>query len=251
MDHSRQHIWHEFLACLDKGHLTVDRLRPLRDTIGPMLLDVLRSLKEHVPRDRWPSDPEVRVSGDRLTYLVDFSLPNTTPFYFTFVVEYNTWYLEHVETIRIPLDLPPTPTSDFPDLPDEVKSFMREELDATRRVRLFNFLSEKHGRRFALRWFSDGESYFLAARAWIPHLPPPQSFILYLCWEQQRLRGGKVLLEKLTQDEAVVRVHPMWFQVYERHTSSSAALLGELPGLVRVHLGRPRACGGLETARLV
>ncbi|MEW5995751.1 MAG: hypothetical protein AB1744_15335, partial [Candidatus Zixiibacteriota bacterium] len=97
------------------------------------------------------------------------------------------------------------------------KAWMREEIRVSSQVRLFNYLAETSGRDFAFDWFNDGPGYFLSARTWVPFLEPEQAFILYLCWEQANLRGNKVVLERLEDGAARVRLQSMYFQLYE-HT---------------------------------
>ena len=82
-------------------------------------------------------------------------------------------------------------------------------------VRLFNTLAALRDTTAALDWFKDGYGYALTARAWVPFVPPPQAFILYACWEQSRLRGNKVVLERLDPDSALVRISVGYFQLYE------------------------------------
>ena len=61
--------------------------------------------------------------------------------------------------------------------------------------------------------------YFLGAKTWVPFFPPHRAFILYLCWEQANLRGNKVTLVKLTDNEAIVRFDETnYFALYVRAT---------------------------------
>jgi len=83
-------------------------------------------------------------------------------------------------------------------------------------VSLYTSLAAEKGEAAALAWFRDGAGYALAARTWIPFVAPASAFILYLCWEQANLRGNDVVLERLDDDSAVVRIRPLWFQLYER-----------------------------------
>ena len=105
--------------------------------------------------------------------------------------------------------------SDFPDLSEPDKARIREEIEVSQDVRIFNTLAALRDTTAALDWFKDGYGYALAARAWIPFVPPPQAFILYACWEQARLRGNRVVLERLDPDTALVRISVGYFQLYE------------------------------------
>jgi len=50
----------------------------------------------------------------------------------------------------------------------------------------------------------------------VPFVAPERAFVLYLCWEQANLRGNDVTLERLDDTEAVVRMRPMYFLLYDR-----------------------------------
>jgi hypothetical protein len=65
-----------------------------------------------------------------------------------------------------------------------------------------------------LNWFKDGAGYFLAAKTWVPFVEPGKAFILYLCWEQANLRKSKVTLEKLDENEAMIRIRPLLIDIY-------------------------------------
>ena len=65
----------------------------------------------------------------------------------------------------------------------------------------------------------NGVGYLLGAKTWVPFFPPHRAFILYLCWEQANLRGNKVTLVKLTDNEAIVRFDETnYFALYTRAT---------------------------------
>jgi hypothetical protein len=117
----------------------------------------------------------------------------------------------------------PADAAGFPDLPEDRKYWMRQEIYWSEQVRLFNFLSREKGKDFAFRWVAEGigngVGYLLGASAWVPFYPPSRSFILYLCWEQAKLLGDKVTLEKLDDNEAVVRFEDLtYFALYMRAT---------------------------------
>jgi DNA-binding TFAR19-related protein (PDSD5 family) len=48
----------------------------------------------------------------------------------------------------------------------------------------------------------------------MPLVPPHRAFILYLCWEQERLRGSRVTLEHLEDTRAVVSLEPIFLRLY-------------------------------------
>ena len=98
--------------------------------------------------------------------------------------------------------------SRFPDLAEERKAWMRDEIQTTKDVRLFDYLRREKGEEFALDWFRDGAGYALQARTWAPIVSPERAFVLYLCWDLSNLRGKPVVMEKLTDDSARVRFPP-------------------------------------------
>ena len=56
----------------------------------------------------------------------------------------------------------------------------------------------------------------MGAKTWVRFVPPHKAVILYLCWEQNRLRNNYVILEKLTDDDALVRLQTHFFFLYKR-----------------------------------
>jgi hypothetical protein len=77
---------------------------------------------------------------------------------------------------------------------------------------------ELSGRKAAFDIFLDGRGYLLQAASWVPFVEPSRAFILYACWEQSRLQGNPVALERLADDEAVMRLEPIFFRLYEDTT---------------------------------
>lgn len=209
-------IWKEFLASLRKGKLTHDKLHPYDESLKEPLMGFLTTIKEKASSEELEVTPETHRVGNQIHYLVPLTFDGErTTYCFTFLAEGDEWYLQHIESIFIRLDrIPSLPTSTFPDLPEEKKAWMREEIHVTKQVRLFNFLSREKGRDSALNWFRDGAGYFLAARTWVPFAPPPKAFILYVCWEQANLRGNSVTLEKMDDSEAVVRIRSNYLRLY-------------------------------------
>ncbi len=138
-------------------------------------------------------------------------------FCFTVVVEGNSWFFRHVESIFIRLDQTgPLPVSRFPDVSSGEKNWMREENAMTERVQLFGWLAKEKGKSFAFEWFQDGEGYFLSARTWVPFVPAARAFILYLCWEESNLRGQPVTLVSLDDQQAIVEIEPVEWRLYEQ-----------------------------------
>ena len=209
-------IWREFLESLRKGTLTHSDLRPYDESLKEPLMQFLMTIKEKASWEEFEVTPEIHRVGNRIHYLLPLTFDEErTTHCFTFLVEGDEWYSQHIESILIRLDrISSLPASTFPDLPQQEKAWMREEIRVTKQVRLFNFLSEEKGRDFALNWFRDGAGYFLAARTWVPLALPPRAFILYVCWEQANLRGNSVTLEKLDDSEAIVRIRSNYLRLY-------------------------------------
>ncbi len=164
---------------------------------------------------------------NQVHFLLDLTVNQERDSYcFTFLLEEEYWYFQHVESIMLRLDqLEPLPTSRFPDLPETKKTWMREEIRMTEVIRLFNWLVQEKGRDFALDWFRDGEGYTLAAKTWVPFVPAHRAFILYLCWEQSSLRGSVVTLMELDDQAARVTMTPLDFLLYQQtgHLSQQIA----------------------------
>jgi hypothetical protein len=135
------------------------------------------------------------------------------------ILEEGRWFYRHVETIFIRLDkLPPLPLSTFPDISETQKQWARAEMIWSERVRVFNLIAELKGLEAAIGFFMDGAGYFLGAKTWVPFVHPRRAFILYLCWEQANLKGNRVILETLTDTEAVVKLDPLPYRIYRAAT---------------------------------
>lgn len=221
---SLNRVWSEFLKSLEKGSFDETRIRPLHDGLAPVVAGIAHSIAAKIPVDRWPKLPEMITDPEAVTPAVYFMVPlatdgSETTFCFSFVLDGERWFLRHIECITIPLTkVPDLPANSFPDIEADKKAWIREELEATERVRLWRFLKSEFGREFALNWFKDGPGYVLAARAWVPFLPLHEAFVLYLCWEQSRLRGSDVTLERLDASTATVAMTPLYLSVYAHAT---------------------------------
>jgi hypothetical protein len=210
-------IWKEFVTALMNNQMTLDRIRPKEETWKKTILGWLNMVKENVPTKELEVEPDFR----RVNNKVHFILPLTyedrkVNFCFSFLTEGDDWYFHALETIFIRLDkISSLPTSKFPDTTEEKKAVDREEWRVSKQVRLFNFLAEEKGRDFAFNWLKDGPGYFSASQVRVPFVEPSKAFILYLCWEQANLRGNNVTLEKLNDNEALVRMELIYFGLYK------------------------------------
>jgi len=210
-------IWKDFVKTLMADKMTLERIRPIGGASKETLLGWLKIVKEKVPFKELDVEPEFY----RVDHLIHFFLPLTLEdrdvnYCFSFVMEGNTWYFHALETIFIRFDkMSSLPTSKFPDIAEKQKEWDREEWRFSGQVHLFNYFVREKGRSFAFDWFKDGAGYFLASKVRVPFFTPSRAFILYLCWEQANLRGNSVTLEKLTDHEAVVRMTPIYFALYQ------------------------------------
>jgi hypothetical protein len=215
-------IWKEFVAAVKGGKITLDRIRPYEGLPREVLLKQLEDFRGyHDKFNSWKEwdDPEVFPVGDEVHYIVTFTWGGQTKsdFCFTLLKEGGRWYYRHVENIFIRLDkVNKFPASDFPDLPAETKAWQREENYWSQMVYFDNVLSKEKGKDFVPNLLRDGAGYFLAAKTWVPFVAPERAFILYLSWEQSRLRGNTVILESLTGREASVRIQSQFFALYKR-----------------------------------
>jgi len=211
-------IWNEFVEAVKNDQVTPDRIRTYNNLPKDMLLQWSKMFKEGKLWEQIQGTPEVHKVGEHVHYIVTFAKDNwKSTFCHTFLIEDDKWYFRHLENITIRLDkIAAPPTSEFPDLPEEKKAWTREEVFWTEQVRLFNFFAKEKGKDFAFNWFKDGDGFLLAAKTWVPFYPPEKAFILYLCWEQANLRGNKITLEKFDSNEAVVRMKPMYLQLYKQ-----------------------------------
>lgn len=211
-------IWNEFIILLKKGDFPANKIRPYNEILKEPMRGFLKIIYDKANWQEFENKPEIHLVEKQIHYLMPLTFDGEQATYcFSFLVEDDDWYFQHLEAITIRLDeLGSLPISEFPDLPDEQKAWMREEIRISREVRLFNLLNGEKGKEFAFSWFKDGYGYLMAARAWVPFFSPAKAFILYLCWEQSRLRGADVTLVKLEENEAMVRVKPIYFALYQR-----------------------------------
>jgi len=211
-------VWHEFVVLLRAEPFPTERVRPYLEGLREAVLGFLTMMREMADWGEWTSEPEAFRVDDRIHYVLPLTFAGQRATYcFSFVVEDGEWYFQHLEAIFLRLhELGPLPVSEFPDLPEATKAWMRAEIEVSREVWLYNMLVGEKGRDAALDWFRDGAGYALAARSWVPFVSPDRAFVLYLCWEQANLRGNALVLEVLTDNEAVVRFTPMHLLLYEK-----------------------------------
>lgn len=215
-------VWREFVAELRSGEITAERILPYDGVTADALLRQLQLLKARADSmsswSEWETSPETFNVEDQIHYIIALGFGDSTesPFCFTFLTEKEKWYYRHLEGIFIRLDRTPSPpTSEFPDLPEATKAWQREEIYWSQMVYFYSVISKEKGTDYFLNLLKDGAGYALAAKTWVPFVTPRRAFILYACWEQNRLRANAVELLKLTDDEAVVKLQSHFFYLYK------------------------------------
>lgn len=213
-------IWREFVSTLKAGKMSVERIRPLAqlgDHYRPILLGFLDSVRTQASPADWDAQPEIVRIENRIQYVIPWTAGNHKITYcFSFLTDSSQWYFQHLEAIFIRLDkVSDLPTSVFPDVSEEMKTWAREEIYWSFVVLNFYLpVARDHGKEAALNMLKDGAGYFVGARTWVPFSPPHKAFVLYLCWEQANLRGNQVTLLKLQEHEAIVRMNTHFFALY-------------------------------------
>lgn len=220
-------IWKEFVAAMKAGGPAPDRINPYYENLKEPILGFLKEMRAKATWSEWERTPEVHRVGDHVHFLIPLTFDGEKADYcFTFLTEGGRWLFRHLETITIRLDKTgPLPASTFPDVDEATKARIREENGWSREVQVFNLIAELKGKPFAFDFFKDGNGYALAAKVWVPFVEPRRAFVLYACWEQANLRGNKVTLERLDDDEAFVRMSAHFFRLYKE----SAHLPQQIP----------------------
>ena len=218
-------VWRDFLRELRSGGMAdTSRYRPYDPAQRAPLMAAIDGMRALLLWDSCTTAPEVVHVGEQVHYLAPlvFQKDGATgrgTFCFSFVTQGDHWYFQHLESIFLRLDrIGAPPVSVFPDLPEERKAWMRDEIQTSLDIAHYVDLSREKGPAAALAWFRDGAGYALAARTWVPFVPPERAFVLYLCWEQANLRGQKLTLEALGDTAARVRFAPRFFELYRRTT---------------------------------
>lgn len=213
-------IWNDFLDKLRNKRISVEMIDPMEelgDAFKPVLLSFLDSLRVQASEIDWTRNPEIIVQGDKILFITPWTTRfDTVTYCLTFKTVDSKWYFEHIESIFIRLDkYEPLPRSNFPDIDESQKAWMREENFWS--YIIINFylpVSQKNGQTYALDLLKDGGGYNVAAKAWVPFLPDHKAFILYLCWEQSRLRGNNVTLKRLDDNKSEIIIESQYLALY-------------------------------------
>ncbi len=221
-------LWNDFKRSLRAGEITAGRIHPYFEGLRGPMAGFVEGFRTRTKAEEWEATPEIHRVGNRVHFIIPLTVGSGVkgPYCFTIIEEEGGWFFQHVESIFIRLDqLGPLPTSTYPDLPEEKKTWMREENTLTDRLRFHDFLVREKGVTFAQDWIGrEADGYFLAARTWVPFVPPARAFILYLCWEQSRLRGSPATLERLDDDRADVTIDAIEWRLH-RQTAHLRRLL--------------------------
>lgn len=215
-------VWKEFIQILRSGPFPSDKIRPIEqlgEEFKPNLVRFLDSIRAHAAPDDWTAEPEAVTGEKRVSYIIPWSGGGRKVDYcFSFVTEAGEWYFQHLEAIFIRLDkLGELPASEFPDITEIQKNWAREEIYWSFIIsNLYLPVAKEKGDAHALGMLKDGAGYFVGAKSWIPFVSAHKAFILYLCWEQSRLRGNRVELVRLEEKEAVVKIESHFFAIYTR-----------------------------------
>jgi hypothetical protein len=206
-------IWQGFIWLLTNDKISSVKLRPYHDSLTGPMLSFLKNFAQKITLRDKTVVPKVYQVKDKVHYIVSLDDDN---YCLSFVVDKDIWYFQHVECVFIRLDSVTAPTNAFPDISEDQKNWIRQEIDISNKIRLYNFIVKTKDKDFALNWFMDGEGYLLAARTWVPFVSPERAFILYLCWEQSNLLGNKTKLEHLDGNHATVRLKPLYIEIYNK-----------------------------------
>jgi hypothetical protein len=220
-------IWPEFVSLMKSGRISEEHLRPAYVS-KPTMLQFLMSMRASASWPEWEKTPEMHRVGSLVHFVIELSEHGARNTYsFTFVTEGGRWFLQHFEAIVIRLDkVGPAPVSTFPDLEEGQKAWMRQETYWSKMMWIFGRMRKAAGDEAAFNMFLDGAGYLVAARTWVPLVPPERAFILYACWEQSRLVENPVTLEKFTDTEAVITFDSTYLRLY-RQTGHMRTLVSE------------------------
>lgn len=211
-----EEVWAEFRQMLKTGELSEENIRPVHELLEGRWMPFLENRKKMAVWEEWEKPDEIFVVDNKIHYLVKMTENNQLENYcLTFIIEDGKWYFNHAESIWIRFDkIEDPPTSEFPDLPESFKHWQREEPRIVGMIYLYNYLIEKESKEFAFNWFKDGTGYLMWVKTHIPFIASKKAFILAICYEQSRLRGSEVLLEKFTDDTAVITLVPIYLKLY-------------------------------------
>lgn len=210
-------IWRTFVNKVKKGTLVEKDILPFEGITKKTLLDFTKLIK-NADQKELQRQPEVYRVGEYIHFILQLTENNqSSPYCFTFWQKQGKWYFHNLESILIRFDkIHDLPTSEFPELPEAKKTWMREEIRVTNMVKTFNVLRREKDEQFALNHFKDGRGYLVGAITWVPFFEPWKAWIYYLCWLEKSLYGSDVKLLSLSPHKAQVELRPIYFQLYRK-----------------------------------
>ncbi|MFC2156449.1 hypothetical protein ACFLT9_01300 [Acidobacteriota bacterium] len=210
-------IWEEFVNLLENKKMTVEKIKG-EYAADEQLLEWITGIKSRNDMEEMILEPEVFRVENKVHFLKSLKGENSEVNYlFSFIIVDGQWYFNHLEAIFIRLDkIGALPTMVFPDIPENQKTWARNEIRVSKMIQLWTFLTKGRGKEDAFNYFKDGPGFFVGAKTWVPFVPPAKAFILYLCWYQANLYGNPVALTKLEDNKAVVEMQPLYFLLYRR-----------------------------------
>jgi hypothetical protein len=214
-------IWKDFVTKFKNGTFSLEDIWPEytpKETLMGWMQDLRRVAERQGTWSDWEATPEIFPVENYIHFLVKLNIggQNQTRC-LTFLNKDGRWYFSHMEMIFLRLDkISSLPTSEFPDVPEQRKAGMREEMYWSKIIlNFYNPLAKEKGKNFVFNLLKDGAGYFVAAKTWVPFVPSHKAFILWLCWDQAYLKGNRVTLEKLNDYEAIVRMQAYFFWLYK------------------------------------
>jgi hypothetical protein len=213
-------IWNDFIFQLKNNKITIDKIKPLDemgDSFKPTLLSFLDSLRVQASEEDWKRIPEIIHQDNKILYLIPWSTRyNDVTYCISIETTDSNWYFHHLEAIHIRLDkYDDLPLSEFPDLEENRKNWMRQEIYWSFIViNIYKPLIKDHSKQYVFDLLKDGKGYNVSAKTWVPFLPYHKAFILFMCFEQSNLRGNEVSLIKLDDNEAIIDIGTHFFALY-------------------------------------
>lgn len=214
-------IWKEFVTSLKNGTFALEDIWPeyaAKETLMGWMQNLCKVAERQGTWSDWEATPEIFPVENYIHFLVNLNIGGQEQTRcLTFIKKNGKWYLARMEMIFLRLDkISSLPTSKFPDAPEKQKAWMREEIYWSKIILNFYIpLAQEKGKNFVFNLLKDGAGYFVAAKTWVPFVPPHRAFILWLCWDQAHLRGNGVTLEKLSDKEALIRMQTHFFSLYK------------------------------------
>lgn len=213
-----EEIYSQFRVALKQGEISHDKIRPHDTAFIEPIYRLLQQMKDFNLPENVNETVEIFVVDNYFHFLVPVEINGQEEvFCFSILIDGSQWFFNHMETITIRLDQVSPPTSNFPDISDDKKFWILEEIYWSKLLNIYNQIVTTKSKQNSIDLlFKDGEGYFLEAKTWVPYLEPWKAFILYLCWEQKNLRGSLVELKELNNRNAHICLEPVFLKLYNQ-----------------------------------